>query len=717
MGKFKLKKIQFKPKKLKTTRPAKERTTAKKSNMFSGIKMKLIGGFLIPVLFIIVIGIFSYTKSSQAINSSYEGSTMSTIEMAADYYDLILSSVKSTSFELIMSEDVQRYYSKYYKNDTFEEMNVYSSNQKNLQATIMASDYLLDVAMFGEYGKSTYVTTTIPHDTYSLFVDTDEAKYIDEKGIVWSGYHKYLDENTNTSPDKYGLTIARQILSTAYRKAGYIYVDVKLSVLENVLKDLALGENSISVLISPDGREISYVQKAEEEDSSKDADSDVIYVTDRDFYQDAINSDAESDSYYVNYKGEDYLFLYSKLSEEGFLLCSLVPKSIIVAGASSIAAVTFVIVALAAVVAIAIGAVMSTTIGTAVQRMMKGIGKVAQGDLTITIEMKRKDELGILAESIMNMLSNVKAILQKSMNVTVEVNGASAKVSENSQMLLDATKGITRSIGEIEQGIVQQAQDSEKCLQQMDQLSEKINIVSDNSGKIAKIADGTQKIVLEGINTIDELGVKAKDTTNITHTIIQNIQELEVSSNSIDRIVNGINDIAEQTNLLSLNASIEAARAGESGRGFAVVADEIRKLAEQSVSFVNEIKMIVDNIKGQTKETVQTTKKAESIVISQGESLQKTVEIFKNIEEHVSNLTSNLEQITDGIKNIERTKQDTLLAIESISAVSQETAAATEEVNEAAGKQLEATESLGKEVEELQSQAKALEQAISVFKI
>jgi methyl-accepting chemotaxis protein len=126
----------------------------------------------------------------------------------------------------------------------------------------------------------------------------------------------------------------------------------------------------------------------------------------------------------------------------------------------------------------------------------------------------------------------------------------------------------------------------------MDALSDKINIVSDNSDKIAKIADVTTGIVASGMASISELKINAGSTVEITHQVIEEIAQLKESSKAIAKIVDAINEIAEQTNLLSLNASIEAARAGEAGRGFAVVASEIRKLAEQSVNSANEVRLM-----------------------------------------------------------------------------------------------------------------------------
>lgn len=167
----------------------------------------------------------------------------------------------------------------------------------------------------------------------------------------------------------------------------------------------------------------------------------------------------------------------------------------------------------------------------------------------------------------------------------------------------------------------------------MDNLSDKINLVSDNSDKIARIADDTSKIVESGMTSIQELKGNAESTVQITNQVIEEITKLKDSSKSIAHIIGAINEIAEQTNLLSLNASIEAARAGEAGRGFAVVADEIRKLAEQSVDSVNEIRKIVDDINAKTNDTVNIAKKAKDVVEIQGESLQNAEHVFDKIQE------------------------------------------------------------------------------------
>lgn len=315
------------------------------------------------------------------------------------------------------------------------------------------------------------------------------------------------------------------------------------------------------------------------------------------------------------------------------------------------------------------------------------------------------------------MIGNVKELIEKTKGVSLKVDESVDSVSNNAKQLLEGTKDITKAIQEIEHGVVQQAEDSEECIRQMDNLSDKINSVSKNSDKIARIADDTNLIVDKGMMSIDELKGNASRTVEITGNVIMEINNLKQSSMAIGSIIMAINEIAEQTNLLSLNASIEAARAGDAGRGFAVVADEIRKLADQSVECVNEIRKIVEDINDKTNDTVAIAKRAEDVVEIQGHSIETAKKVFNQIQSQFDELLGSLNEITEGINIIADAKTQTLDSIQNISAVSQQTAAASEEVTETANRQLEQVEKLNLAAENLNSNSSDLSQAIGVFTV
>lgn len=694
------------------------RSDRKKLHLFSGIRFKITVAFIVPVVLMIGLGVISYNRSAEALTSNYESSSKSTLDTAASYMNLIIETIRTASYDISVSTIAREYYGQTYAKDAYKESTVFSTLRTEIESRKIANKYIRNIAFVANYGNA--ISTALSYLDDSIYENVrklDCAKRTDKEDFIWLGNHPELDDYIGTS--RYAFGILRKAYNMKFRQIGYVVVDVDYDEIANHIASINMGENAILALITPDGREISYknIPVSDEAEGQANDSLDTEYIVNSELYDKILASEENGGSEYVEYEGEKYLLLYNKLESQGFMMVSLVPESYIIADADETARITAAAVAVTALIVIVIGFILSTSMGTTIRKIMNGLEKASTGDLTVDIHTRRKDEFMILCESTNQMLGNIRALINKADTVAKALGNASERVGGNSGILLEETKSITTSISDVEKGIVMQANDAENCLTRMDDLSKKIGVVSENTGKIADIADVTKSTVSDGLATIDTLQDKVKATTQVTAEVISNIEDLEKASQSIANIVGAINDIADETSLLSLNASIEAARAGDAGRGFAVVAESIRKLAEQSLNSVNEIRNIVGKIQKQTVDTVEVAKQAELIVNSQEEALKATIDVFHDIDKHVSGLAENLSQISAGIDAMEGAKKDTLAAIESISAVAEETASAVTEVNEAAGRQLEAVKKLNNESEELIDRSEDLAEAINKFTI
>ena len=694
------------------------RSDRKKLHLFSGIRFKITVAFIVPVVLMIGLGVISYNRSAEALTSNYESSSKSTLDTAASYMNLIIETIRTASYDISVSTIAREYYGQTYAKDAYKESTVFSTLRTEIESRKIANKYIRNIAFVANYGNA--ISTALSYLDDSIYENVrklDCAKRTDKEDFIWLGNHPELDDYIGTS--RYAFGIMRKAYNMKFRQIGYVVVDVDYDEIANHIASINMGENAILALITPDGREISYknIPVSDEAEGQANDSLDTEYIVNSELYDKILASEENGGSEYVEYNGEKYLLLYNKLESQGFMMVSLVPESYIIADADETARLTAAAVAVTALIVIVIGFILSTSMGTTIRKIMNGLEKASTGDLTVDIHTRRKDEFMILCESTNQMLGNIRALINKADTVAKALGNASERVGGNSGILLEETKSITTSISDVEKGIVMQANDAENCLTRMDDLSKKIGVESENTGKIADIADVTKSTVSDGLATIDTLQDKVKATTQVTAEVISNIEDLEKASQSIANIVGAINDIADETSLLSLNASIEAARAGDAGRGFAVVAESIRKLAEQSLNSVNEIRNIVGKIQKQTVDTVEVAKQAEVIVNSQEEALKATIDVFHDIDKHVSGLAENLSQISAGIDAMEGAKKDTLAAIESISAVAEETASAVTEVNEAAGRQLEAVKKLNNESEELIDRSEDLVEAINKFTI
>lgn len=718
--KEKLKKEKVrKPKKerIKKERPAKQterkpqpkktgnsRKAAKDKGMgLRGIQVKLIGAFMIPVILFVIIGFMIYSKCSTTLNSTYEASANTSVGTLEEYLGLGFENIELMATRLSINSAITSYYtgSEVKSESMLMDTKVALSNEST------ADKFIDHIIVCAKSGTACSEKGAIRGDVYNAFVESEEGKNVESEigmGSMWISSHPAIDEVTGYDSDEYALSLVTVLKNNSNKSVGYIIIDVKTSFIQDILDNAQISDNSIKGFVLEDGSQVL------------SGDSDIKF-TDTDFYQEALAGENLQGSKEVSYEGVDYLFTYSRIEGTNMLVCAMVPQKEIMAGAQAILRYTLIAVAICAVIAIVVGSVLASGISKAIRKVNRVLKKTSDGDLTGQISMKRKDEFNVLSSSITNMIGSMKDLILKMTNVSGHVSDSAVQVGTNSEVLLEVTKNITEAVDYINSGISQQAQDTESCLEQMNGLAERINVVHENTDEISEIAQEAQGAIENGMVIVANLGEKVQGTTEVTETIIREIRELNKESIAINSIIGTINEIAEQTNLLSLNASIEAARAGEAGRGFAVVSEEIRKLAEQSGNAGNQIGEIINHIQERLAATIETAGLAGESVAFQTEALNNTVDVFKNISQQVSKLAEDVEKITQSVGGIEQAKEDTMNAIESISTTSNQTESASEELARSTEKQLQAVEVLNDAVKRLQMDAEDLDTSVSIFKV
>ena len=255
---------------------------------------------------------------------------------------------------------------------------------------------------------------------------------------------------------------------------------------------------------------------------------------------------------------------------------------------------------------------------------------IANGDLSKTIDINQKDEVGQLAEALNRMVIKIKEIVGDVMRAAEGIASASQQMSANSQ--------------QVSQGASEQASSAEEVSSSMEEMSSNIQQNTDNSQQTEKISAKAAIDILEGSKNV-----------NITVESMKNIAEK----------VSLIGDIASQTNILALNAAVEAARAGEHGKGFAVVAAEVRKLAERSQKAATEINEV-------SKDSVEIAEKSGELLNAIVPDIQKTSKLVEEITAASLEQNSGADQINNAINQLNQVTQQNAAAAEQMATSSEE---------------------------------------------
>lgn len=673
------------------------------TKFFQKIQIKLAGAFLLPVVFIVILGVASYKEASGGIISSYEESLDKAIGLSNQFFALTVDSVQNMYKSYVNDNSYTIYFSGWSADETAETSS-YLTFTQNMKSAIATDSSVCNVMFLSDKVKSVVTTGSTADGLYTEYISTPQGEMLKENtfGYFLFGNNSAADEALNTSSEVYGLRLARHM----QEYNGVMLIDIDKRVVIDALESMNVGDGAIVGIITTDGTELL----------SDGSNPEEPIFADSDFYAKALESEALNGNEYVMYDGEEYFFEYSKIDQRDAMICALIPKSILTEKASSIRILTIVLVFIASLVAVFVGVVIAGGFGKSIKVFIKQFNKVASGDLTATIKTKRKDEFSLLAHGANGMINTMNGLIS---NITELSNGlakASTNVMNTAERLLDSSEKIQISMENIDTGTSTLNEGSEKCLEQMDGLSERINEISVRSGEIVKITQASKDAINQGQNSISTLTESASATSTITSNVIQAIEQLNEKTAVIGQIVKAINDIASQTNLLSLNASIEAARAGDAGKGFAVVAEEIRKLAEESGHSAERISKIIAEISANTKEVVDIANDAKVAVDGQEAAVALMEKSFDLIKEHTEKFIESLELINTNVKNMDTARKETLNAMESVSAVSVQTSSETSSVHKNTAIQTEQISQLDTEADKLKKEAMELNSILSKFR-
>lgn len=354
-----------------------------------------------------------------------------------------------------------------------------------------------------------------------------------------------------------------------------------------------------------------------------------------------------------------------------------------------------------------------------IKNLKESLGYISSGDLTKNVSQKdlnKTDELGDISRAVDIMQNSIQDMVNGIANTSTNILSSSEKVSSITEESAMASDEIAKTVEEIAKGATNQAKQTEEGFNDVNILGERIEENQKMMDDLNTAINQVEILKNEGVKTLDVLVENTKKSSIASQEVYNVIVESNKSAEKIDNASQMIKNIADQTNLLALNAAIEAARAGEAGKGFAVVADEIRKLAEQSNSFTDEIFNIIGELGNKTSVAVKTMEEVSRVLSDQSNSVEQTNFKFDGISNSIDAIMDIIIKLNESSKEMENRKTDIITIIENLAAVSEENAASTEEASAAAQQQTASMAEVANSIDALVNLAEEMKKSIATFK-
>ncbi|HEX5793079.1 MAG TPA: methyl-accepting chemotaxis protein, partial [Rheinheimera sp.] len=329
-------------------------------------------------------------------------------------------------------------------------------------------------------------------------------------------------------------------------------------------------------------------------------------------------------------------------------------------GVSNAITTIFIVVLLSILFSVIIATVTVRSISIPLAKVNQILGVVASGDMTQKLDDSAKDEFGELARNCNKVIANLQQLIQGIISRSTQLAAASEQTSAITEQTTQAIREQKSQVTQAATATTEMSSTAQGVLQSSNDAVAEIKNADNEAERVKGISLENKGIILQLSHEVEQASIV--------------INKLHKDSASIGSILDVIRGIAEQTNLLALNAAIEAARAGEQGRGFAVVADEVRSLASKTQASTQEIQAMIQVLQSGAQAAVEAMNKGKKQAENCVEKTEVATKALDSITHAVHLAHDMSEQISDAAKEQNQVSHEISKLLESIVSIAEETA-------------------------------------------